>query len=266
MNYNVNVPAAGSYTFSFRVATPLPGGILRLKNTAGAALADVKVPNTGNYEIWTTATATVTLPAGNQTLQILNEGPTGWNINWMDIEKSKTAQAAIATTQTNTAQVFDAAPATDSTQQTDTAQQTAPASPTDSTATGQTASKTPKDSTSQPGSKSPTDTAQQSVSDTTRQADAAVPDSKLSEPTTSTSTLFPNPAHDNFTLNINNVYTGKMIIQVISQSGQLIKTYEFMKESSGSTNTVNIAELTAGMYFIRIRVGTWTETKKLLKL
>jgi alpha-tubulin suppressor-like RCC1 family protein len=216
MDYNVNPSAAGTYTVSFRVATPLSGGILRLKIANGNVLADVKVPNTGNYEFWQTVTASVTLAAGDQTLQILNEGATGWNINWMDIEKSKTTQDAIASTQTDTAQKFAATPSADTV-----------AAP---------------------------------------QPDAASPDPKLSEALAPALTLYPNPAHDNFTLNINNGYTGKMTVQVIAQSGQLVRTFESVKESSGASTTVNIGDLTPGMYFIHIRIGAWTETKKLVKL
>src|ERR1700722_8573213 len=65
-NYTVNAATAGTYTLSFRVASPY--GItdaLHIANAAGTNLSgSVAVPNTGGYQTWTTVTASVTLPAG----------------------------------------------------------------------------------------------------------------------------------------------------------------------------------------------------------
>jgi len=83
-NYTVNVATAGTYTVSFRVASPY--GItdaLHIDNAAGANLSgSVAVPNTGGYETWTTVTATVTLPAGEQTLTV-DQDSNGWNFHYM---------------------------------------------------------------------------------------------------------------------------------------------------------------------------------------
>jgi Carbohydrate binding module (family 6)/F5/8 type C domain len=83
-NYTVNVATAGTYTVSFRVASPY--GItdaLHIDNTAGANLSgSVAVPNTGGYETWTTVTANVTLPAGVQTLTV-DQDSNGWNFHSM---------------------------------------------------------------------------------------------------------------------------------------------------------------------------------------
>ena len=69
-NYTVNVATAGTYTVAFRVSSPY--GItdaLHIANSAGTNLTGaVAVPNTGGYETWTTVDASVTLPAGQQTL------------------------------------------------------------------------------------------------------------------------------------------------------------------------------------------------------
>ena len=43
---------------------------------------DVNIPATGGWQTWTTVTATVTLPAGQQTLT-LDQDNGGWNINYM---------------------------------------------------------------------------------------------------------------------------------------------------------------------------------------
>src|SRR5580700_11085628 len=73
--YTVNVATAGTYTVAFRVASPY--GItdaLHIANAAGSNLSgSVAVPNTGGYQTWTTVTASVTLPAGQQTLTVAQD-------------------------------------------------------------------------------------------------------------------------------------------------------------------------------------------------
>src|SRR5580658_1654410 len=84
MDYKVNVTAAGSYTVSFRVATPNTGASFQLRTATGAVVATIKVPNTGGWQDWTTVTATASLAAGSQTLQLYSTSAAGWNINWMN--------------------------------------------------------------------------------------------------------------------------------------------------------------------------------------
>jgi chitodextrinase len=82
--YTVSVAAAGSYKISFLVASPTAvGDAFHLSNSSGINLTgSVAVPATGGYQTWVTVTATVTLPAGTQTLT-LNEDAAGWNIDSM---------------------------------------------------------------------------------------------------------------------------------------------------------------------------------------
>src|SRR5579859_5757084 len=83
-NYTVNVATAGTYSVAFRVASPY--GItdaLHIANSSGTNLSgSVAVPNTGGYETWTTVTASVTLPAGQQTLTV-DQDTNGWNFHLM---------------------------------------------------------------------------------------------------------------------------------------------------------------------------------------
>jgi hypothetical protein len=82
--YTVNVATAGTYTVSFLVAAPaaVTDGF-HLSNSSGTSLSgNINVPATGGYQTWTTVTATVTLPAGTQTLT-LNQDTAGWNIDSM---------------------------------------------------------------------------------------------------------------------------------------------------------------------------------------
>src|SRR6202453_2766437 len=83
-NYTVNVATAGTYSVSFRVASPY--GItdaLHIDNSSGTNLSgSVAVPNTGGYQTWANATASVTLPAGEQTLTV-DQDDNGFNFHYM---------------------------------------------------------------------------------------------------------------------------------------------------------------------------------------
>jgi beta-glucosidase len=82
--YTVQVATAGSYTVSFRVAAPAAvADALHIANSAGANLSgSVAVPSTGGYQTWTTVTASVTLPAGAQTLTV-DQDAAGWNLHYL---------------------------------------------------------------------------------------------------------------------------------------------------------------------------------------
>jgi hypothetical protein len=83
-NYTVDVAAAGTYSVAFRLASPY--GItdgLHIANAAGTNLTGpIAVPDTGGYQDWTTVTASITLPAGVQTLTV-DQDSNGWNIHYM---------------------------------------------------------------------------------------------------------------------------------------------------------------------------------------
>ncbi|MBV9382455.1 MAG: carbohydrate-binding protein [Streptosporangiaceae bacterium] len=87
--YTVNTTSAGNYTVSFRVASP--GGVtdaLHIADTSGTSLSGpVNVPATGGWQNWTTVTASVTLPAGQQIL-VLDQDSGGWNIRYMSFARS----------------------------------------------------------------------------------------------------------------------------------------------------------------------------------
>ena len=82
--YTVNAASAGTYTITFRLASP--NGVtdaLHVSNSSGTNLSgSVNVSATGGWQNWTNVTATVTLPAGQQVLTVNQDNP-GWNINYM---------------------------------------------------------------------------------------------------------------------------------------------------------------------------------------
>ena len=83
-NYTVNVATAGTYSVAFRVSSPY--GItdaLHIASASGANLTgSVTIPNTGGYQTWTTVDASLTLPAGQQTLTV-DQDSNGWNLHYM---------------------------------------------------------------------------------------------------------------------------------------------------------------------------------------
>ena len=82
--YTVNVATAGTYTVGLRLAAPSAvTDALHIANSAGTNLSgNVNVPATGGYQTWATVIATVTLPAGTQTLTV-DQDNAGWNINFL---------------------------------------------------------------------------------------------------------------------------------------------------------------------------------------
>ena len=87
LRYTVNVATARAYTVSFRVASVAAvgtnAGSFHLQTPSGTNLSGtISVPGTGGWQTWTTITATVTLPAGQQVIQLF-EDTGGYNLNYM---------------------------------------------------------------------------------------------------------------------------------------------------------------------------------------
>ncbi|ASZ12668.1 carbohydrate-binding protein [Chitinophaga pendula] len=82
MDYLVNVRTAGTYTVQFRVSSAPGGGQLQLRS-GDNVLTTQNIAGTGGWQSWTTLTATVNLPAGDQTLRIYAAAG-NWNFNWME--------------------------------------------------------------------------------------------------------------------------------------------------------------------------------------
>ena len=87
VSYNVNVLTQGEYSFDLRVASPVNGSVINLSSDGNSANpVSVSVPNTGNWQGWTTINTILDLPAGEQTLTLSFEGGSGGllNVNWID--------------------------------------------------------------------------------------------------------------------------------------------------------------------------------------
>ncbi|MGD0554198.1 MAG: discoidin domain-containing protein [Streptosporangiaceae bacterium] len=106
-NYTVDVATAGTYTVSFRLASP--DGVtdaLHIANSAGTNLSGaVNAPDTGGWQDWATVTASVTLPAGVQTLTV-DQDNAGWNIYYLDFAAGTSSTTNLALGQPVTASSY----------------------------------------------------------------------------------------------------------------------------------------------------------------
>src|SRR5580698_4711326 len=88
----INVATAGTYTVGLRLSSP--SGVtdgLHIANSSGANLSgNINVPDTGAWQTWATVNATVSLPAGRQTLTV-DQDNGGWNIRYMTFASSATS-------------------------------------------------------------------------------------------------------------------------------------------------------------------------------
>ncbi|HEY2902357.1 MAG TPA: carbohydrate-binding protein [Polyangia bacterium] len=87
LKYTVNVATAGTRTVSFRVAAMAAvgttAGRIHIQTPSGTNLTGtINVPGTGGWQIYTTVTANITLPAGQQILELFEETG-GFNLNAM---------------------------------------------------------------------------------------------------------------------------------------------------------------------------------------
>lgn len=78
--------------------------------------------------------------------------------------------------------------------------------------------------------------------------------------------IYPNPAKDQFVLQLNNKKTGTADIQFINQQGLVSKRLRIAKNKEQTQTQLSVADLSKGTYVIRVTVGDWTESVKLLKL
>lgn len=85
--WNVNIPASGTYTVEYRVASLPGGGVLQFERAGGAQVyGTVRIPATGGWQNWTTVSHQVQLAAGQQQIAVKAQAG-GWNLNWVRISR-----------------------------------------------------------------------------------------------------------------------------------------------------------------------------------
>ncbi|KAB1069766.1 carbohydrate-binding protein [Tamlana haliotis] len=101
LEYDIDVPASGSYKFEFRVASKSNTSKFDFYQDS-SKLSNVNKASTGGWQNWVTTAKTVDLSAGSSTLKILATG-SGWNINWIritpvDVDDSSSENLALGKT------------------------------------------------------------------------------------------------------------------------------------------------------------------------
>jgi hypothetical protein len=104
LEYKINVPATGTYTVDFRVASAVTTGIIELRNAAGTKLTSLAVTTaTGGWQNYVTSPGanSFTLNAGVQFIRIHYTGA-GINLNWFEVKTSQTLTTITVTPATAT--------------------------------------------------------------------------------------------------------------------------------------------------------------------
>jgi carbohydrate binding protein with CBM6 domain len=87
--YTIQVPTAGYYDLSARVASPYTGKSLRMLVDGKDVTGSMSVPNTGGYQRWQTVTrARVYIAAGTHKLRHVAI-TSGYNVNWIALQKAQ---------------------------------------------------------------------------------------------------------------------------------------------------------------------------------
>ncbi|WP_440905695.1 cellulase family glycosylhydrolase [Catenovulum sp. SX2] len=90
LTYNIDMPQAGTATVTYRVASDVGGGVIRLEQAGGdVEYGTVTVPNTGGWQTWVDVSHQVQLPAGNQLVGVAAQTG-GWNLNKITITTDTT--------------------------------------------------------------------------------------------------------------------------------------------------------------------------------
>ena len=105
--YTVNVAAAGTYNFSFRLASRGTGGSAHLAVDGVNVSGGIALPDTGGWTLWQTFTKSgVSLPSGTHVLKLVfdsnGSGGTVADINWISVA-SATTTVGLSTPYTGTA-------------------------------------------------------------------------------------------------------------------------------------------------------------------
>ena len=98
LNFSVNVSAAATYTLRARVACAGPGGRIHIESNGVDRTGAITISDTGGWQAWTTISASITLPAGQQTLSLVVDAESAigvGNINWLEIANSASASMLV---------------------------------------------------------------------------------------------------------------------------------------------------------------------------
>ncbi|MBU2994833.1 polysaccharide lyase family 7 protein [Cellulophaga baltica] len=93
LEYEIDVPASGSYKFDFRVASKTETSKFDFYQD-DTKLSNVNKAASGGWQSWVTTSKTVELEEGSSILKLLATGG-GWNINWISITPIDVASTTV---------------------------------------------------------------------------------------------------------------------------------------------------------------------------
>ncbi|MET0465146.1 MAG: carbohydrate-binding protein [Chitinophagaceae bacterium] len=76
--------------------------------------------------------------------------------------------------------------------------------------------------------------------------------------------LYPNPFRSQVFLEINNEETGTMQITIVDFAGKIHRQYQINKPQKLFNQVLQTGDLPEGMYMMRIQIGKWSNTQKIL--
>ena len=76
--------------------------------------------------------------------------------------------------------------------------------------------------------------------------------------------LYPNPAHKNVHLRINDPYIGKVPVELHTAAGKVLKTFSLSKSELVLDYDIPVADVAKGVCFIKIQMGKTVESKKVI--
>lgn len=92
MDYKVNVPVAGVYSFKFRVLAEKSQATFDVMTVSGKILKRFKTP-ASEINKWITISGSVSLTAGDQTLRIYSRSE-NWNLNWYEVSNNSSVTSS----------------------------------------------------------------------------------------------------------------------------------------------------------------------------
>jgi|GEM_PF-4630289 len=73
---------------------------------------------------------------------------------------------------------------------------------------------------------------------------------------TNTIKLYPNPVDSNLTYQLDNELRGNLSITIFDINGSLIKQLDIQKQAQDLTQTIDVAELAAGIYIVQMQLNS----------
>lgn len=105
LEYTVQIAEAGTYDLQLRVSSPAAGATYHLEADGITIASGLSVPNTGNYDVFSTVIKTgVKLPAGQHILRLVSDSNSTFgnvgDLNWFELQKTAAPVTNPSTTDT----------------------------------------------------------------------------------------------------------------------------------------------------------------------